>query len=925
MWYSRDIEDVLSDLGSDPEQGLSEAEAAERLEKYGPNELIETGGRGPWEILWEQISAPLVVLLVVAAIVSAFLGEYTDAIAITAIIVLNAILGFVQEYRAEKAMAALKQMAAPEVKVRRDGVLKQISSRLLVPGDLVVIETGNRVPADARLIEAVNLKVEEAALTGESQPVDKQPAALADEEVALADRTNQVFMGTVVRYGRGRAVVTETGMQTELGKIATLLQTVEQEPTPLQRKLARLSKRLAIATLGIVVIVFVAGVLRDEPARLMFMTALSMAVAVVPEGLPAVATVALALGTRRMLKRNALIRKLPAVETLGAVTVICSDKTGTLTENRMAVDTVVTATDDWRAAERGASTTTSVVESHPDVALLLLVGELCNDAEVEHVDGETVAVGDPTEGALVLAAERVGLWAEDLQERWPRLAEVPFDSDRKRMTTVHRVNGEAPAPGVAGVLPLLKSAGSTGVLGCTKGASSAILDVADREWRAGQIVPLDNRRRDEIAETNDRLAGNGQRVLAVAMKMLDESIASRNDVEETAERDLVFLGLVGLMDRPRPEVRDAVARCRAAGIRPVMITGDHPLTAAYIGSELGFETTRDAVTGLTLEKTSDEELEALLNETSIYARVSPEHKLRIVTALQRSGHVVAMTGDGVNDAPALKRADIGVAMGITGTDVSKDASEMVLLDDNFASIVGAVEEGRLVYDNIIKFLRYTLTSNSGEIWVMLLGPAMGMPLPLLPLQILWVNLVTDGLPGLALAIEQPELDTMERPPRRIQEPVLSWSMIFDIVWIGLLMGGVSIAVGYRWWLLEPTETAHATWGTMVFTVLTLSQMGNAMAIRSDRESLFRLGVFSNMALVGAVALTFVLQLAVIYVPAMQEVFSTVSLSARELGVCLVLSTIVFWGVEAQKWVKRRLKRRREESDHPPAAGKNPVQ
>ena len=914
MWYARDAEEVLSELGGDPEQGLTEAEAAERLETYGPNELIETGGRTPWQILWEQVSAPLVVLLVVAAVVSLFLGEYTDAIAITAIIVLNAILGFVQEYRAERAMAALKQMAAPEVKVRREGVLKQISSRLLVPGDLVLIETGNRVPADARLIESVNLKVEEAALTGESNPVDKQTQPLQDDEVALADRTNQVFMGTVVRYGRGRAVVTETGMQSELGKIATLLQTVKQEPTPLQRKLARLSKRLAIATIGIVVVVFAAGVFRGEPARLMFMTALSMAVAVVPEGLPAVATVALALGTRRMLKRHALIRKLPAVETLGAVTVICSDKTGTLTENRMAVDTVVTAETEWRAAAgSGPDEAESLVESYPDVALLLLVGELCNDAEVEHVDGETVAVGDPTEGALVLAAERVGLWSPDLQERWPRLAEVPFDSDRKRMTTVHRLDGEAATGGVAELVAVLEGAGVQGVLGCTKGASSAILDVADREWVGGELRPLDDRRRVEIAEANDRLAGNGQRVLAVAMKRLDESIASQQDVQAVAERDLVFLGLVGLMDRPRPEVRDAVARCRAAGIRPVMITGDHPLTASFIGSELGFETTRGAVTGIELAKTSDGELEELLTGASIYARVSPEHKLRIVQALQRTGHVVAMTGDGVNDAPALKRADIGVAMGITGTDVSKDASEMVLLDDNFASIVGAVEEGRLVYDNIIKFLRYTLTSNAGEIWVMLLGPALGMPLPLLPLQILWVNLVTDGLPGLALAIEQPEPDTMERPPRDIDEPVLSWSMTFDIVWIGLLMGAVSIAVGYRWWLLEPTETAHATWGTMVFTVLTLSQMGNAMAIRSDRESLFRLGVFSNLALVGAVALTFVLQMGVIYIPAMQEVFSTVSLSAREMGVCLVLSTIVFWGVEAQKWVKRRWQRQRRDA------------
>ena len=900
-WHRTTKEDTLSFLKTDLGQGLPQAEAQHRLAEHGTNELIDRGLKSPWLILWEQLTAVMVVILIIAAVVSALLGDYKDAIAIMAIVILNAILGFTQEYRAEKAIAALKKMAVPTVKVRRDGQVQEISARELVPGDIALLEAGNVVPADARLIECSNLRTQEAALTGESEPVEKNTVALRAENLPLGDRFNMVYMGTVVTYGRGVAVVVETGMQTELGNIAEMIQTVEREPTPLQRRLEQLGRGLAFASLGIVAIVFVLGLLRGEDLRLMFLTAISMAVAAIPEGLPAVVTIALALGAQRMLKRQSLIRKLPAVETLGSVDVICSDKTGTLTENRMTV-TVLDVFGETQTIDALLQKGTPVLDAdlasieQPRVrslGLLVKAAALCNDALLEHIqDGGDYfrVLGDPTEGALVVAAAQLGMRKPDLETRWPRVAEVPFTSERKRMTTIHRVD----------VLPNQTEAPWRDMpfVAFGKGAVDGLLDITSHVWSGDQTIPLTDELRQRILAANDALAQDGQRVLGVVfrpMSALPEKVA-----EAEIEHHVTFIGLIGMMDPPRPEVKEAVQTCKTAGIRPVMITGDHPLTAQSIARELGIADDGRAITGHELEELSIDELEALVETTAVYARVSPEHKLKIVQALQNKGHIVAMTGDGVNDAPALKKADIGVAMGITGTDVSKEAADMVLLDDNFATIVAAVKEGRTIYDNIRKFIKYTMTSNSGEIWVMLLAPFMGMPLPLLPLQILWINLVTDGLPGLALGVEPAERGTMQRSPYHPNENIFGRGMGWHILWVGLLMGLVSLGMGFWAW-----NTGRHDWQTMVFTTLTLSQMGNALAIRSGRESFFKIGIFSNKALLGAVLLTFVLQLAVVYVPFLQDLFKTVALPPIALAISLGLSTVVFWGVELEKWLLRR--------------------
>jgi Ca2+-transporting ATPase len=718
-----------------------------------------------------------------------------------------------------------------------------------------------------------------------------------------------VYMGTVVTYGRGVAVITATGMSTELGRIAELIQTVEREPTPLQRRLEQLGRGLALAALVIVAVVFLLGLLRGEDWQLMLLTAISMAVAAVPEGLPAVVTIALALGAQRMLRRQALIRKLPAVETLGSVTVICSDKTGTLTENRMTV-TVLDVLGETQQVDTLLRRGVPVADAEllpgqrPPVrslGLLAKAAALCNDASLEPTpEGGYQAVGDPTEGALVVAAAELGLVKTELDQRWPRVGEVPFTSERKRMTTVHRVGvtaDQSDAPWCCG-----------SYVAFAKGAVDSLLDISNRVWTGDEDVALTSEMRARIVAANDRLAGQGQRVLGVAFRPLDQQ---PDEAQEAAlEREMTFIGLVAMIDPPRPEVREAVATARAAGIRPVMITGDHPLTARQIAWELDIATDREPLTGRDLAQMSADGLEEVVDQTAVYARVSPEHKLKIVQALQDRGQIVAMTGDGVNDAPALKKADIGVAMGITGTDVSKEAADMVLLDDNFATIVAAVKEGRTIYDNIRKFIQYTLTSNAGEIWVMLLAPLAGMPLPLLPLQILWINLVTDGLPGLALGVEPPERDTMRRPPHDPQENIFGRGLGRHVLWVGLLMGLVSLAMGYWTW-----RTGWDNWQTMIFTTLTLSQMAHALAVRS-RESLFKVGLLSNKALLGAVLLTFVLQMAVIYVPFLQNLFRTDALSLGELLLSLILSTVVFWGVEAEKWLIRRNKTEQDESNEP---------
>jgi len=800
IWHTKTIQQVCATLQVTSNSGLSEIEISNRRSKFGPNELIEHGLRNPWHILFDQFREAMVFVLIIAAIISVVLSDWKDAIAIIVIVVLNAALGFFQEYRAEKAMAALKQMAAPVVKVRRGGRIIQVAARDLVPGDVVILEVGDAIPADARVLESINLRVQEASLTGESVPVEKSVANLEDENLTLGDRTNMLFLGTAVTYGRGIAVVVHTGMDTELGHIANLLQTVINEQTPLQKRMAQLGKSLAWVALAIVSVVFGLGLLRGENAIDIFLTAVAMAVAAVPEGLPAVVTISLALGAQRMLKRKTLIRKLPAVETLGSVTTICSDKTGTLTENRITV-TVLDIFGESVAIEALLDNGVPIMDAeispdaHPStrsLGLMMKAATLCNDALLDDdpSDGSLHALGDPTEGALLIASAQMGLWKSDLDQRWTRVSEIPFTSERKRMTTVHRMaladrsQIEAPwrdSPFVA----------------FSKGAVAELLEICTQIWVGDSSVPATDELRHRIQTADDRMAQNGQRVLGLAFRPLAENPASLEDA--LLEQNFTFIGLIGMLDPPRPEVKKAVETCRAAGIRPVMITGDHPLTAKRIAQDLGISDNDNIMTGIELSKITLVELENIVEDVSVFARVSPEHKLNIVQAMQNKGHIVAMTGDGVNDAPALRRSDIGVAMGITGTDVSKESADMVILDDNFATIVNAVEEGRTIYDNVRKFIKYTLTSNAGEIYVMLFAPFLGMPLPLTALQILWINLVTDGLPGLALSVEQPERNTMQRNPYAPNESVFARGMGTQILWVGLLMGLVALGIGFWGW------------------------------------------------------------------------------------------------------------------------------
>ncbi|MHB8798591.1 MAG: cation-translocating P-type ATPase [Thermoanaerobaculia bacterium] len=914
-WH-RSAAEVLAELGCEPETGLPAAEAAARLGRHGANELIERAGRSRLEIVREQLLNVMTLILVVAAAVSAVLGDWVEAIVILAIVVLNAVLGYSQEYRAERSMAALKRMSVPTVRARRDGRVQEVSSRELVPGDVVLLETGNVVPADGRVLSGVNLRTQEAALTGESEAVEKDAGIVLEPERPLAERRNMVFAGTVVTWGHGEVVVTATGMATELGKIASLIQSVVEEKTPLQQRLDRLGKGLAIGAGVLVAVVFLLGIRSAETREEVFevlLTAVSLAVAAIPEAMTAVVTIALSLGAQRMLKRKALIRKLPAVETLGSVGVICSDKTGTLTQNRMTVTALDVA--DHRidlvqreGAEHFSLQRVGAGEAEPELAptldLLLAGGALCNDASLvrdEGPDGAFHAVGDPTEGSLVLAAAEYGARKDELDRALPRVAELQFDSVRKRMTTVHRLPADdAELP--SALRPLwarrVRPEETPRFLAVTKGAIDGLLEKSRTVWAGESAEPLDDESRRRVMAAHDDLAAKGMRVLGLAVRPLDGPPAAGE--LDGLEEELTLVGLFGMLDPARPEVADAVARCRAAGIRPVMITGDHPLTARHIARQVGITEGDEFLTGTDLDRMSEADLARAVGAVPVFARVSPEHKLRLVASLQAQGHVVAMTGDGVNDAPALRKADIGVAMGITGTDVSRDAAEMVLLDDNFATIVAAVEEGRKIYDNIRKFIKYLLSCNASEIAVMLLAPLFGMPLPLLPLQILWMNLVTDGLPALALGVEPAEADIMKRPPASSEESIFGRGLLPFVLVMGVVMSLISLGIGL--WAYRSGDPA---WQTLLFTTLIFSQVILALEVRSEKASLLTLGLLTNPLMVGAFLSTVGLQVAVVYVPFLQRVFSTAPLGARDLGIAFGSGLAVLLVVEAWKAVLRR--------------------
>ena len=852
-WHLRDAHELAREHGVDPALGLAEAEAALRAVQHGPNEIAAGERRTPAALLLDQFKDFMILVLLGAAVVSGLIGDLVDTLAIVVIVLLNALIGFVQAWRADRALAALQQLAAARATVLRGGRRVTIPASRLVPGDIVLLEAGNQVPADLRLMTIAQLRIDESALTGESVAVDKHVRSLSEAGAALGDRLNMAFKGTTAAHGRGTGLVVATGMATELGKVAGLLDRSGELQTPLQQRLAAFGKRLALVVLAICALIFAIGVLRGEPPVLMVLTAVSLAVAAIPESLPAVVTVLLALGARRMVAQNALVRRLPSVETLGSVSTICTDKTGTLTLNRMHAEQLL--------AEGSARQET------------LRAAALCNDAQ-RGADGAWQ--GDPTETALAELAAAHDVDAAALAQ--PRIAELPFDAERKRMSTLHR--------------------SAAGFVLYTKGAPESLLPRCTTHWSGACASALDH---DATMRQAERLAAQGLRVLAFARRELADADLSAG--AETVERGLAFIGLVALIDPPRPEAEAAVRDCLAAGITPVMITGDHPATARAIARRLGIVTDADApvLTGTMLAAMDEAALRARCAEVRVYARVDPAQKIRIVEALQSLGRFVAMTGDGVNDAPALKRADIGVAMGRGGTDVAREAASLVLLDDNFATIVAAVREGRRIYDNIRKFVRYAMTGNSGEIWTLFLAPMLGLPIPLLPIHILWVNLVTDGLPGLALAAEPVERGVMQRAPRPPGESLFADGLWQHVLFIGLLIGG--LCLGVQAWALA---TGHAHWQTMVFTVLTFAQMAHVMAIRSEREPLWRQGLASNLPLLGAVLLTFALQLATIYVPWLQPIFKTEALDADELAICFGAAGLVYLAAEAEKRWRRHL-------------------
>jgi len=879
-WHTLSVEQTLERLSSGP-RGLTEDEATKRLQEHGPNELQARSHISPWSILLEQFKNVLIVILLLATALSAFLGHGVEAIAITVIVLFAVILGFIQEYRAERAIEALREMAAPNATVIRDGREQRIPARDLVPGDLVLLATGDKVPADARLTEAVNLQTVEAPLTGESAPVEKHSTALPEEQLPAADQRNMTFAGTAVTYGRGRALIVATGMATEFGKIARMLQDVDTAKTPLQKNLDRIGKSLARAAFAVVFVIVILGLFRGQPFVEMLIFGVALAVAVVPEALPAVVTISLALGVKRMVRRNALIRRLPAVETLGSTSVICSDKTGTLTKDEMTVrrlyvdghmlDVSGTGYEPAGAfSMNGAGASIST-----PVSMLLRAAALASDARVEQKNGAGTweVKGDPTEGALVVVAAKAGLNKADLDSQFSRVSEIPFTAETKRMTTLH----ETPE----------------GIVAYSKGAPEVIVQSCTSQLTDAGAEPLDEARRADVLERARQMAGEALRVLAVAYK-------PRAAVAD-AENEMTLLGLAGMIDPPRPEAKSAVRRCEEAGIKVIMITGDHPLTAKAVADELGLSKDGRVVNGSELEAMDDAQLERAVESIEVCARVSPAHKLRVVTALQNRGQVVAMTGDGVNDAPALKKADIGIAMGITGTDVSKEAAAMTLTDDNFASIVAAVEEGRGIFSNIKKYLMYLLSSNIGEIGLMAGATLAGLPLPLSAVQILYVNLATDGLPALALAVDPPEQGLMQRPPRNPRTGIFTRPVILLMLAGGVWSAIVNLSL-FVWALSSGRSVAEAM--TMTFVSLVLIQFFKAYNFRSDRASVLH-QPFANKWLNLAILWELVMLGLILYVPLLERTFGTFPLTLTDWAIIAVAAFTVSPVLELTKWIERR--------------------
>ncbi len=890
-FYSLTIEAVAKDLGSDLKNGLSETLAQKILLEVGANQLTEQKGISPLALFLGQFKDFIVWVLIGAACVSGFLQEWIDAFAILGIVVINAILGFVQEYRAEKSLAALRKLSNPSAKVIRDAKLKIIPSGNLVPGDVIEIEAGDSIPADSRLIwVSSNFGVQEASLTGESTPVVKTIYALEEKDIPLADRANMVYMGTSVAFGKARAMIVYTGMQTELGKIAGMVQAVIHETTPLQKKLEEFGKWIVYLCFVMVAMVFVLGWLRGGRIVDVFLTSVSLAVAAIPEGLPAVVTIALALGVHRMVKRNALIRKLPSVETLGCATVICSDKTGTLTKNEMTVQRIFAGGKTFEVTGIGYSPIGDFlvggkrIKSSEDLDLqnILRSAVLCNGAQLVNQADVYKVVGDPTEGALLTAAGKAGIIKEKAETEFLFVDEIPFDSERKKMTVIRKAGLATRA--------------------FVKGAPDVLIADCINIFENGNVRKLTNEDRLHIAKVNDQLASQAMRVLAIAFRDLDKA-GEKFDAKLT-ETQLTFAGLIAMIDPPREEVKEAMKQCKAAGIKTVMITGDHKNTAVAIAKALGFFGENSlALSGEELDQLDDEQLFKQVKNISVYARVSPEHKLRVVRAWRKHGDIVAMTGDGVNDAPAVKEADIGVAMGITGTDVTKEVADMIVTDDNFASIVSAVEEGRGIYDNIKKFIRYLLSCNAGEILVMFIASLVGFPAPLLPIHILWVNLVTDGLPALALGVDPIDPQIMKRLPRAADEKVITKDSAVAILVQGAFIAFCTLLAFVFVLYIEKEGITRAR--TAAFIVLACSQLFHAFNCRSTTESLFKLGILTNKKLIMATGISFVLQMAVVYLPFCQKVFKTEALGIFDWVFVLIVSSFPLWAVEIWKAVKQK--------------------